>query len=65
MGYRILKPHFPLGNVYMTAGVAALELDPDEIARLLHRHQCGGWGTSASRTILPRTLSTRGENPVR
>jgi len=44
MGYRILKPLFPLGNVYLTAGVAALELDPDEIARLLHRHQCGDWG---------------------
>ena len=44
MGYRILKPLFPLGNVYLTAGVAALELDPDKIARLLHRHQCGDWG---------------------
>jgi hypothetical protein len=44
MGYHILKPLFPLGNVYMTAGVAALELDPDHIARLLHRHQCGDWG---------------------
>jgi len=29
----------------MTAGVAPLELEPDEIARLLlHRHQCGDWG---------------------
>jgi hypothetical protein len=44
MGYRILKPLFPLGNVYMTSGVAALELDPTEIARLLNRHQCGDWG---------------------
>jgi hypothetical protein len=44
MGYRILKPLFPLGNVYLTAGVAALEFNPDEIARLLHRHQCGDWG---------------------
>ena len=44
MGYRILKPLFPLGNVYLTAGVAALELDPDQIARILHRHHCGDWG---------------------
>ena len=44
MGYRILKPLFPLGNVYMTAGVAALELDAEDIAWLLHRHQCGDWG---------------------
>ena len=44
MGYRILKPLFPLGNVYLTAGVAALELDPENIAQLLHRHQCGDWG---------------------
>ena len=44
MGYRILKPLFPLGNVYLTAGVAALELEPDKIVRLLHRHQCGDWG---------------------
>ena len=44
MGYRILKPLFPLGNVYLTAGEAALELDPDQIGTLLHRHQCGDWG---------------------
>ena len=44
MGYHILKPLFPLGDVYLTAGVAALELDPEDIARLLHRHQCGDWG---------------------
>jgi|GEM_PF-2342813 len=44
MGCRILEPLFPLGDVYLTAGVAALELDPDEIGRLLHRHQCGDWG---------------------
>lgn len=44
MGYRILKPLFPLGNIYLTAGVAALEFEADEIARLLHRHQCGDWG---------------------
>ena len=44
MGYRILKPLFPLGSVYLTAGVAALELEPDKIVRLLHRHQCGDWG---------------------
>jgi hypothetical protein len=44
MGYRILKPLFPLGNIYMTAGVAALKLDADEIGRFLHRHQCGDWG---------------------
>lgn len=44
MAYRILKPLFPLGNVYLTAGVVALEFEPDEIARLLHRHQCGDWG---------------------
>ena len=44
MGYRILKPLFPLGNVYLTAGVAALDLDAEDIARLLHRHQCGDWG---------------------
>ncbi|MGD9746613.1 MAG: hypothetical protein AB7I98_03040 [Verrucomicrobiales bacterium] len=24
--------------------MAALEIDPDEIAWLLHRHQCGDWG---------------------
>ena len=29
--YRILKLLLPQGNVYMTAGVAALELDPDQI----------------------------------
>jgi len=44
MGFRILNPLFPLGRVCMTAGVAALELDPEEIFRLLHRHHCGDWG---------------------
>jgi len=44
MAYCILKPLFPLGRVCLTAGVAALELDPEEIFRLLHRHHCGDWG---------------------
>jgi len=38
MAYRILKPLFPLGRVCMTAGVAALELDGEEIVRLVRRH---------------------------
>jgi len=44
MGYRIPKPLFPLRQVYLTAGVAALGLDPEEIFRLLNRHRCGDWG---------------------
>jgi len=44
MGYRILKPLFPLGKVCLAAGVAALDLDPEEILRLVHRHHCGDWG---------------------
>jgi len=47
MAYRILKPLFPLGRVCMTAGVAALELDPEEIFRLVRRHHCGDWGDLA------------------
>jgi len=44
MGFRILRPLFPLGDVYLSAGVAALVLDPAEIDRLLNRHHCGDWG---------------------
>ena len=44
MAYRILKPLFPLGQVCMTAGVAALGLDAEEIIRLVRRHHCGDWG---------------------
>lgn len=44
MGFRILRPLFPLGDVYHSAGVAALALDPAEIDRLLNRHHCGDWG---------------------
>lgn len=44
MGFRILRPLFPLGDVYLSAGAAALALDPAEIDRLLNRHHCGDWG---------------------
>jgi hypothetical protein len=44
MGFRILRPLFPLGDVYLSAGAAALELDPAVIDRLLNRHHCGDWG---------------------
>jgi len=44
MGFRILRPLFPLGDAYMSAGAAALELDPAVIDRLLNRHHCGDWG---------------------
>ena len=43
MGFRILRPLFPLGDVYLSAGAAALELDPATIDRLLNRHHCGDW----------------------
>ena len=35
MGFRILRPLFPLGDVYLSAGAAALALDPAEIDRLI------------------------------
>ena len=44
MGFRMLRPLFPLGDVYLSAGAAALELDPAVIDRLLNRHHCGDWG---------------------
>jgi hypothetical protein len=44
MGFRILRPLFPLGDVYLSAGAAALSLYPAEIDRLLNRHHCGDWG---------------------
>ncbi len=44
MGIRILRPLFPLGDVYLSAGVASLELDLDVINRMLHRHHCGDLG---------------------
>jgi hypothetical protein len=44
MGFRILRPLFPLGDVYLSAGAAALELDPAVIDRMLNRHHCGDWG---------------------
>jgi hypothetical protein len=44
MGFRILRPLFPLGDVYLSAGAASLELDPAVIDRLLNRHHCGDWG---------------------
>jgi hypothetical protein len=44
MGFRILRPLFPLGDVYLSAGAASLELDPAVIDRLLIRHHCGDWG---------------------
>ncbi len=37
MGFRILRPLFPLGDVYLSAGAAAFELDPAVIDRLLTR----------------------------
>ena len=44
MGFRILRPLFPLGDVYLSAGAAALALDPAVIDRLLNRHHSGDWG---------------------
>jgi len=44
MAHGILKPLFPLGAVYLAAGVSALGLDPYAIARMPHRHQCGDRG---------------------
>jgi hypothetical protein len=44
MGFRILRTLFPLGDVYLSAGAAALALDPAEIDWLLNRHHSGDWG---------------------
>lgn len=44
MGFRVLRPLFPLGDLYLSAGAASLELDRDIIDRMLHRHHCGDWG---------------------
>lgn len=44
MGYREMKPLFPLGQVYMTAGVANLELPKERLFGIIHRHHCGDWG---------------------
>jgi len=44
MGFRILRPPFPLGDVFLSAGADALELDPAVIDRLLNQHHCGGGG---------------------
>jgi hypothetical protein len=49
MGFRILRPLFPLGDVYLSAGAAALALDPAEIDRLLNRHHCGDLGEDDKR----------------
>jgi hypothetical protein len=44
MGFRILRPLFPLGDVYLSAGAAAQSLDPAVIDRMLNSHHCGDWG---------------------
>lgn len=44
MGFRILRTQGPLGGVYLSAGAAALVLDPAEIDRLLNCQHCGDCG---------------------
>ena len=73
MGYRILKPHFPLGRVCMTAGVAALDFDPEEIGRPVRRHHCNGLADVeriqrtkvASESPSEMTARINPQNPIR
>lgn len=41
MGFRMMQPRFPLGNIYATPGALALKVD---LAAYLRRHHCGDWG---------------------
>ena len=41
MGYFTIEPLFPLGEILLSPGVIALEID---IFALLRRHQAGDWG---------------------
>ena len=41
MGYHLMQPRFPLGEVFATSG--ALELGED-LTTYLRRHHCGDWG---------------------
>ena len=41
MGFHLMRPLFPLGNVYATPGALALGVD---LAPYLRRHHCGDWG---------------------
>lgn len=73
MGYRILKPYFPLGRVCMTAGVAALDFDPEEIGRPVRRHHCNGLADVeriqrtkvASESPSEMTARINPQNPIR
>ena len=41
MGYHIMQPRFPLGEVFATSG--AMELGED-FTPCIRRHHCGDWG---------------------
>ena len=41
MGFRIMKPLFPLGRIVATPGVLELGID---LAPFIRRHHCGDWG---------------------
>ena len=41
MGYHIMQPRFPLGEVFATSG--AMELEED-LTPYIRRHHCGDWG---------------------
>jgi hypothetical protein len=41
MPYQLMQPRFPIGKVYATPGVLALNVD---LTKYLRRHHCGDWG---------------------
>lgn len=41
MGYHIMQPRFPLGDVFATSGAMALD---EDLTPYLRRHHCGDWG---------------------
>jgi hypothetical protein len=59
MGFRILRPMFPLGDVYLSAGTAAMALDPAVIDRMLNRHHCGDWGDLGEDDKRPNDLDLK------
>ena len=60
MGFRILRPLFPLGDVYLSAGAAAMALDPAEIDRPLNRHHWGDLGDLGDDNTRAKDLDLKG-----
>ena len=40
MGYHIMQPRFPLGDVFATSGAMGLG---EDLTPFLYRHHCGDW----------------------